>query len=166
MRQLRIKGVAGAAGRFAVSDFKLIALGDGRHALVLEGGQVLEFDFDDDRISDIWEQERVGAMDILSLSGDHDGDGILDREEYILDFDPTTPDAPFAASITWNSGNSVDVDFNSKTTRNYLIQFTSDLTASEWMTLNYEVGTDGVFNFNDDPQGSTRGFYKVQVFLP
>ena len=166
MRQLRIKGVAGAAGRFAVSDFKLIALGDGRHALVLEGGQVLEFDFDDDRISDIWEQERVGAMDILSLSGDHDGDGILDREEYILDFDPTTPDAPFAASITWNSGNSVDVDFNSKKTRNYLIQFTSDLTASEWMTLNYEAGTDGGFNFNDDPQGSTRGFYKVQVFLP
>jgi hypothetical protein len=166
MRQLRIKGVAGAAGRFAVSDFKLIALGDGRHALVLDDGQVLDFDFDEDGISDIWEQDKVSAMDILSGAGDNDGDGILDREEYILDFDPTTPDAPFAASIIWNSGNSVDVDFNSKTTRNYLIQFTSDLTTSEWMTLNYEVGTDGVFNFNDDPHGSTRGFYKVQVFLP
>ena len=166
MGQLRINGVAGSTGGFVTSDFKLIALGDGRHALVLDGGQILDFDFDEDGISDIWEQEKVSAMDILSLTGDNDGDGILDRDEYILDFDPTIPDSPFAASIIWNSGNSVDIRFGSKASRNYLVQFTSDLTTSEWMTLEYQGGNDGVFLFNDDPQGSTRGFYKVQVFLP
>ncbi|GEM_PF-3586801 len=165
--QLRIDGVAGGTGNFATSAFKVITLGDGNEALVLaDGDQIVTFDYDDDRISDVWEQDTVGGMDLLSMTSDYDGDGILDIEEYILDFDPTSPDSPFAASIIWNSGNSVDIRFGSKASRNYLVQFTSDLTASEWMTLNYEVGTDGVFNFNDDPQGSTRGFYKVQVFLP
>jgi arylsulfatase A-like enzyme len=167
MGQLRIDGVAGGTGGFTTSAFKVITLGDGNEALVLaDGDQIVTFDYDDDRISDVWEQDTVGGMDLLSMTSDYDGDGILDIEEYILDFDPTSPDSPFAASIIWNSGNSVDIRFGSKASRNYLVQFTSDLTASEWMTLNYEVGTDGVFNFNDDPQGSTRGFYKVQVFLP
>jgi arylsulfatase A-like enzyme len=163
---LRIDGVAGNTGGFAVSDFKLIALGDGRNALVLDGGQILDFDFDEDGISDVWEQEKVSAMDILSLTGDNDGDGILDREEYILDFDPTVADSPFTASALWNSGNSVEIRFDSKASRNYLVQFANDLTAPVWIPLEFAMGNDGVFNFNDDPQGSVRGFYKVEVFLP
>jgi arylsulfatase A-like enzyme len=164
--QLRIDGVAGTSGQFANSKFKLIALGDGRNALVLDDGQILDFDFDDDSISDLWEQEKVSATNVLSLTSDNDGDGILDIDEYVLDFDPTVAEPAFAASIAWTSGNSVDVSFGSKTTRGYLVQFCSDLSAPDWIALNYELGNDGFYSFNDDPQGAASGFYKVKVFVP
>jgi hypothetical protein len=103
-------------------------------------------------------------MNVLSPTGDNDGDGILDIDEYALDYDPTVEEPRFTANVVWNSGNDVDISFGSKATRKYVVQFSSDL--SEWTTLSSASGNNAVFNLNDDPQGSNRGFYKVQVFVP
>lgn len=163
--QLRIDGVVGTSGQFGSSDFKVITLGDGNETLVLgDGGQIVTIDYDDDGISDVWEQEKASAMNVLSPTGDNDGDGILDIDEYALDYDPTVEEPRFTANVVWNSGNDVDISFGSKATRKYVVQFSSDL--SEWTTLSSASGNNAVFNLNDDPQGSTRGFYKVQVFAP
>ncbi len=166
--QLRIDGVAGGAGGFATSDFKVIVLGDGNEALVLDdGGQILAFDYDDDNISDVWEQEKVNSTNILSQNGDNDGDGILDPDEYFLDFDPTVADPPFAAGIAWNSGTSeFDISFDSKSSRQYLVQFRETLSvANSWESVDLASGIDGI-SMVGHSGGANSGFYRVQVFVP
>lgn len=163
--QLRIDGFIGSLGQFGSSGFKLIALGDGRNALILDVGQPI--DFDHDGINDVWEQDKVGSMDILNLTGDYDGDGILDPDEYLLDYDPNVPESPFSVKIHWNSGTGkFEISFDSKNTRRYVVQFAEALSsATSWESVNLAAGNNGPFTFSHSG-GASRGFYKVQVFLP
>jgi arylsulfatase A len=162
--QLRIDGQVGTVGQFASSGFKVVELGDGRRALVLEGDKLL--DFDGDTISDTWEQEKAGGMNLLSLSGDYDKDTIKDVDEFTLDYDPTTMDPPFTAAISWDSLNGeLDISFPSKGTRNYVIKHSSAIDSPDWETLNTEVGNDGQFIYNHDTEDES-SFYAVEVFVP
>ena len=147
--------------------FKVIMLGDGNEALVLaDGDQIVDIDYDGDQIDDVWEQETVGSTGVMTLTSDHDGDGILDVDEYVLDFDPTSPEQPFAASIVWNDVDSVDIRFGSKSSRNYLVQYCNDLASGVGTSLVVQAGNDGVLSLNDDPLAARSGFYRVEVFVP
>lgn len=167
MGHLRIDGVAGSSGGFPLSDFKLIALGDGFSALILDAGQQLAFDYDDDGICDIWEHEKVGALNILDQTSDYDGDGILDADEYILDFNPTEAESGFILEIVPNLESSgFEIRFNASANRIYAIRQTDELSPrTEWTTLELISGADGLQSVHHDP-GTAQQFYNIKVFVP
>jgi hypothetical protein len=91
-------------------------------------------DTDADGLSDSWERQHVGKLITLTATGDNDGDGISNYQEYLADTDPLStnsrmqiasmsqfPDGEPATSLT------TTLTWPSSPARLYKIQHSSDL---------------------------------------
>ncbi|MCW7754909.1 chitobiase/beta-hexosaminidase C-terminal domain-containing protein [Desulfobotulus sp. H1] len=67
-----------------------------------------ETDRDGDGMPDAWELEYFGSLD-RDGTGDYDGDGISDLDEYLNGFDPTTPQNVPGAPVIISPGKGVAV---------------------------------------------------------
>ncbi|MEM6639752.1 MAG: choice-of-anchor U domain-containing protein [Pseudomonadota bacterium] len=64
---------------------------DGPNGGVIETRQISYVDSDNDGMPDVWERQFFGDLSNNGL-GDSDGDGLIDRDEYVNGTDPFNPD--------------------------------------------------------------------------
>lgn len=128
-------------------------------------------DTDADAIPDAWEYFRASGLGTMSLTTDSDGDGVLDRYEYVADTNPfdvhdrlqITSYIParelfagsgiFVADLLWAGA---------KTTRRYDIERSVDLLAPFTVTVSNVAG--GFRQFNDTV--AVKKFYRIRPKLP
>jgi hypothetical protein len=92
-------------------------------------------DFDHDGIADSWETNYPGfstnnAADALL---DFDGDGMINRDEYLAGTDPT--DALSVLKLVWDATNSSVLTFVAQTNITYSLQYNTDLTTGIWSSV-------------------------------
>jgi arylsulfatase A-like enzyme len=163
---LRVDGQTGTVS-FAESGFLLLDQGDGTEALILDSGQAV--DYDGDGINDIWEQQKVGRVDLLPApgDGDYDDDGLSDVVEYILDTDPQIGNAEFGLLGQYDgNSNEFVVAFDSISSRTYVMEHKSDLMSpADWQVLDILNGLDANTELSY-PVSSSNGFFRVRVYAP
>jgi len=131
-------------------------------------------DSDGDNIADYWELEKFGNLAVANFQTDTDGDGTLDRQEYLADTDPRDP-AHFFEILSFNYNAALTeatLLFSSSPSRLYRIEFDDDLgVAPPGVWTGSSLG-----NFSPDPGFTTRksinilaghkNFFRVQVIRP
>jgi hypothetical protein len=90
-------------------------------------------DQDGDGLPDVWEQTFFGGPAAADRNADSDGDGSLNREEYVAGTDPT--DALSCLRIdSFEVGRSI-VTFSARSNHTYAIDYTDDLGSQPWLRL-------------------------------
>ena len=128
-------------------------------------------DTDTDGIADAWEITRAGNLATLTATGDADGDGISDRDEYFADTHPLL--AQDALRITGfgqsGSGFVATLKWTSRSTRNYRIEVIDNLASGLWVDSGLGIipadgdsETGRGFNGTPNPQR----FYRVRAMRP
>ncbi len=190
---VRLSPVAGAAYDVAAADGRLL-LGDytsgtfgnnfdvtldyvryDQSAAYLPTGA----DADADGLPDSWEYahfqsgstypQLLAALTAASASGDDDGDGKTNLEEYTSNTDPNNASSRLTiSSSTFALGGAFEVLLPATSPqRNYTLYKSTDLGITHpWSAIQGPViGTDGDLTLQD-PSPGVRGFYKVGVTMP
>jgi hypothetical protein len=122
-------------------------------------------DSDGDGMLDVWELEKFGSLARDGL-GDYDGDGIFDREEFLLGSDPASADhAPTAPVIREPADGSVVASLQPQ-----LVVFNSSDTDGDSLAYQFELYTDSgcsalLVNEAGLPQGAETTHWTVPVEL-
>ncbi len=141
-----------------------IHLGSG----LLRTDSMIRVDADGDGIADTWEREHAGTLPVLTTSGDADGDGTSDRDEYLLDTDPLTPNAPFRITRVskLSGGDAVELAWPSSPRRVYAIEGKLDLSAPAWLFLASVSGAAGTNTVQAIEQGPPNAVFRIGGKLP
>ena len=119
-------------------------------------------DMDGDGLADSWEMANFGNLS-QNGSGDADGDGRTNLEEYRAGTDPRNPGNYLQSSIA-NSGGSVVVRFTAAPNKSYTVQYKDALTDPTWLKLSDIAPDTSARNLEvGDPLGGSRlnRFYRV-----
>ncbi len=128
-------------------------------------------DSDEDGIPDAWELQHGNSLNALSRTGDIDGDGHTDLEEYLADTDPADPtDRLSILKMELRPGGNVSLTWRSSTKRQYGIQSAGFLSDNGlWNNLVPRVisGSGSIETHElSVPSGETQGFFRLQVVRP
>ncbi len=120
-------------------------------------------DTDTDAMPDYWELQHFGSLAVAGNGTDSDGDGQLDRDEYIAGMNPTDNTSYFAVyDVAATTNGQFVVYWDSVTGRIYTVNWTPTLTNAFG-----PVATDIHYPQNSYTdivnQLDTNGFYQVEV---
>lgn len=125
-------------------------------------------DNDGDGISDAFEITYTGSLTNMTAGTDTDGDGQIDKEEYIALTDPLS--ASSALKITrlskLSNVNSVELEWTSSPARVYDIEAKPELTDTNWIYLGTVPGASGGSTAQAIEAGAPHAFFRVGVKLP
>jgi len=126
------------------------------------------FDFDGDGIPDPWELTYTNSVAVFNASTDSDGDGVLDKDEYLADTSPTDPnDNLRILSITRGAPTPTYTIllWTSKATRCYAVQDRHALDlGSSW--ADYFVAPFLGANNAGFDESDNQHFYRIRAFRP
>jgi hypothetical protein len=112
-------------------------------------------DFDQDGMADVWEvQYGFNTNNAADALLDFDGDGMINRDEYIAGTDPTNPLSLLKLTVT--TTNSAVLEFVAQSNITYTIQYRTNLSINVWS--NY-------LNLTAQPQARTVQVEAVNVPL-
>lgn len=120
-------------------------------------------------IPDAWEVDSLGTnnLGLLSRTGDYDGDGVTDYEEYLAGTSPTNPADFFNVFSLSMSGTNLQMTWSSKDTRLYVVEKKDSLFDLNWIDSGLgEFAADSPSNTLRLFPLSTQGFYRVRAVLP
>ena len=125
-------------------------------------------DSDGDSIPDDWETLRAGNLNFLSQTGDYDGDGISDRDEYILDSDPLHTSNLPQTEFTVSSSSGIEIGVESSPERLYIFEYSTNLLRDSWRQLTApKKGVGGMLVVPDSSvQAEPARYYRVKVSAP
>jgi len=119
---------------------------DKRDVFVLKLGGV---DSDGDGMDDDWEVAYFGNLS-RDGTGDFDGYGVSDLQEFLAGTDPTNSNSVFRVfTVAPIGGGSAHVMWTGNPARNYRVEFKDDLNAASWTPLN------GIFSWNGSTASMT-----------
>lgn len=122
-------------------------------------------DTDHDGIPDTWELTHVGALGILWATGDADGDGFTDLEEYLADTNPLDPTDNLRITFISRTGTATEVRWTSQPTRSYVLErrtFVDDSLGWQSFLSYAGLGWNDA-TFESAPNSS---FYRVRAIKP
>ena len=145
-------------------------------ALTLEAGQGVSLDSTGAGLPDLWKirygLDPLDPTGVNGVDGDPDGDGLSNRDEYLLGTHPTLPDRDvFRPATERLPDGSVEIAFTTIPDRLYHLEWSEDL-ASWQPAAPPLLGTGSALTITDD--GTTTGrlpnldherFYRVRVSL-
>ena len=143
-----------------------------------QGGVIVEtdsikkgIDTDGDGITDAWELSFPGnTLPTLTATGDRDGDGELDLDEYLEGTNPFDPNSKLRITsyVTNSNGSSSTIIWTSVTSKKYRVQKNPDLLSSWTTALDNIVPSAGTTTSSgpllDSPAGQR--FFRVQALNP
>src|SRR6185503_9613825 len=122
-------------------------------------------DTDGDGIDDDWEVAYFGNLS-RNGSGDFDGDGQTDLQEFLAGTDPTNSGSIFRVlTVSPIGGGSTRVMWNAAPNRSYRLEYKDDLNATSWTALNGTISWNGSTASTTDSSPIGARFYRV-VRLP
>ena len=140
--------------------------GAGPHILTLGfdlGTDLTNPDTDSDGLPDAWEIANFGNLN-ATASGDADGDGLTNLQEYIFGSDPNNASSGYPlTSVAPTSGGFI-FSFPTIAGRNYQPQVSTNL--STWSALGSSVAGDGTTKSATDFTTGPRRFYRLIISLP
>ena len=89
-------------------------------------------DTDGDGLSDAWERENTDGLRMLTATGDADGDGATDKEEYLAGTNPLDADSALRITGLAPAPTSTTVAWTSRPSRQYRIYESATLTNGSW----------------------------------
>lgn len=116
-------------------------------------------DTDGDGLLDAWEQQFFGSLS-RDGSGDFDGDGFSDFNEFLAATDPVDSLSLLRVLPPQVSG-SVTVQWVSVTGKVYRLQYKDDLSAASWSNIPGDITASGTLSSKLDPTAQNRRFYRV-----
>jgi hypothetical protein len=143
--------------------------------LRLEAGTAITLDGDGDDLPDGW--ELTYGLDITTpngvngASGDRDGDGMSNLQEYVFGGSPLNPGDGFLirVDVTQSSPGTRTLTFASRAGRTYQVEYTNALGAN-WTVARSFVGNGSPIVWTDDgtntgtpPDAQTKRFYRIRA---
>ena len=129
-------------------------------------------DTDGDGIPDAWELMYAGNLSKLTATGDADGDGATDLEEYLADTNPLDPtDSLEIVGMTLSADHSqATVSWKSKPTRLYQIERRPDLSPNAaWVDVGLGLQSpdaNASVTTRTVSAGGSRNFYEIRAVRP
>lgn len=105
-------------------------------------------DSDGDGIPDWWMIQYFGhptgqAGDKSRANDDADGDGMTNLQEFLAGTSPTDPSSVLRISTAVPQGNDMVFTFATVTNRQYVLEWTTDLSSGVWTSLPDVISGDG-----------------------
>ena len=87
-------------------------------------------DTDADGLPDFWEMNYTGSTTNMSATADPDGDGMINRDEYVAGTDPLDPLSVLKLTLT--TTNTAVLQFVAQTNIGYSLQYRTNLNSAVW----------------------------------
>jgi hypothetical protein len=127
-------------------------------------------DTDGDGIADAFEffYTNPDSLAVFTATGDRDGDGESDGEEYLANTNPNDPTSALRiTNFTSNGATTFDLTWTSHAARRYRIENKTDLLAATWtLTLDNILPDGATTTRNGVTAASPQRYFRVQAFLP
>ncbi len=140
----------------------------------------MKVDVDADGIADFYENAYLSTLGLLTATGDYDGDGVSDLNEFIAYSDATNPAdrlrivasstrvvlVPSVDGTTTTPLDEVTLTWTSRPERGYFIEWSADLTT--WVRLGgpAQAGAIGQSSRTFTLPAAMRRFYRVVAEIP
>jgi hypothetical protein len=124
---------------------------------------VVEYDEDGDQMGDWWEVAHFGSITNSDGTGDEDGDGAVDYNEFIAATDPTNALSLFHISEVVPASSTVLLEFPTDANRIYAVESAGNLVSNDWSEVTNGIpGTGGSVAIEVPAVGTSR-FYRARV---
>ena len=126
-------------------------------------------DSDGDGIADAYEFLHTSppGLALLNATGDVNGDGQSDLEEYLADTDPLDPDSNLRITAFDTDSGSFSLTWTSDAARRYRIESTVELSDPMWELTLDNIPPDGTTTTRDGAiAASAQRFYRVKAYRP
>ncbi|MGE4489033.1 MAG: sialate O-acetylesterase, partial [Kiritimatiellales bacterium] len=120
-----------------------------------------------DGVPDTWRSSYFGGSGSTTNSdsaadADPDGDGVVNRDEYLAGTSPVDADSVFKLNNAL-SGDEIALRFRALKGLRYRLETTDSLTAPSWETILFNITGDGAEKSFMLPTAETNGFYRVRT---
>ena len=120
-------------------------------------------DTDEDGLPDQWEMQNFKTL-AMSGSGDEDGDGKSNLEEFVAGTDPNDSRSRFkVTSVTPDDRGESTIRWDSVNGRIYTVYKSTDLTTNSWISVSPPQPGTGAEMIYHAKAGGLRKFYRVGV---
>ena len=126
-------------------------------------------DTDGDSLADAYEFTHTNpdSLAVLTASGDADGDGESDVQEYLANTNPRDPTSALRITNFNTVSTAFSLTWTSNATRRYRLENKTDLLAATWTLTLDNILPDGTATTrNGATAASPQRFFRVQAFLP
>lgn len=130
-------------------------------------------DTDNDGMPDQWETDNFGDLS-RDGTGDFDGDGLTDKQEYVLGTNPKNASSVWKSTLS-SDGAGFHVSFPTADGRIYTVVYRDSLNEGQWTAVmnlgegqSNPISGDGTTKVVTDTsaEATTKRFYRVNVSLP
>ena len=123
-------------------------------------------DLDLDGMGDAWESTFFSTTD-QDGSGDYDGDGMTDWEEWVAGTDPTNETSQLAIeSVRSDAAGRFALSWSSATGKTYFVLGATNMQESQWSTLHTADGNGTPMVYTNRDDAAKLQFYRIGVNLP